>query len=175
MTYVYPDRDEPLTPSHLVLGKRILSIPTQVEFDAEDEGKDELVTREKHLKNVLKHFLKRWKSEYLTQSREHHKPSKKHGQGIKVGEVVLIEEDNVKRSNWPIAVIASLLKGTDGNVRDVTVRMFNKAGRLATTRRAVQRLHPVEVTDTKREQEDTQDAMEYPIMFIERANAENID
>ena len=97
LTYVYPDRDEPLTPSHLVLGKRILSVPTQVEFDAEDEGKDELVKREKHLKNVLKHFWKRWKSEYLTQLREHHKPSKKHGPEIKVGEVVLIEEDNVKK------------------------------------------------------------------------------
>ena len=27
LTYVYPDQDEPLTPSHFVLGKRILTIP----------------------------------------------------------------------------------------------------------------------------------------------------
>ena len=43
----------------------------------------------------------------MKQLREHHKPSKKRGPEIKVGEVVLIEEDNVKRLNWPIAVIKS--------------------------------------------------------------------
>ena len=51
--------------------------------------------------------------------------------------------------------------------------MFNRAGRLATTRRAVQRLYPVEVRDTKLEREDIQDGAEFPITFVERANAEN--
>ena len=41
------------------------------------------------------------------------------------------------------------------------------------TRRAVQRLYPVEVRDTKREREDIQDGTEFPITFVERANAEN--
>ena len=59
LTYVYPDRDEPLTPSHLLLGKGILSVPTQGELDGEDESKGELVKRDKHLKNVLEHFWKR--------------------------------------------------------------------------------------------------------------------
>jgi hypothetical protein len=100
---------------------------------------------------TLEHFWKRWRSEYLwTQLREHHKPGKKHSLEVQVGDVVLIEEDNVKRLNWPIAVIESLLRGNDGNVRAATVRMFNKAGKIATTRRAVQRLYPVEVKDTER-------------------------
>ena len=89
---------------------------------------------------------------------------------VKVGDVVLIQEDNVKRLNWPIAVIESLLKGKDGNVRAETVRTFNKAGKFTTTRRAVQRLYPVEVGDTEREGEDTS---EFPITFVERASAEN--
>ena len=109
----------------------------------------------------------------MTQLRERHKPSKKRGLQVKVGDVVLIQEENVKRLNWPIAVIESLLKGKDGNVRAAIVRMFNKAGRLATTRRAVQRLYPVEVRDTKREREDIQDGTEFPITSVERANAEN--
>jgi hypothetical protein len=56
LTYVYPDQDEPLTPSHLVLGKRILTVPAQGEFDVEDEGRNELLKRDKYLKNVLEHF-----------------------------------------------------------------------------------------------------------------------
>ena len=170
LTYVYPDQDEPLTPSHLVLGKRILTIPDQEDIDVQNEGRNELLKREKHLENVLQHFWKRWKAEYLTQLREHHQPSKKDGQSVKVGDVVLIQEDNVKRLNWPIAVIESLLKGKDGNVRAATVRTFNKAGKLTTTRRAVQRLYPVEVGDTEREGEDIS---EFPITFVERASAEN--
>ena len=172
LTYVYPNQDEPLTPSHLVLGKRILTVPVKGEFDVEDERRNELLKRDKYLKNVLEHFWKRWKSEYLTQLREHHQPRKKDGPEVKVGDVVLIQEDNVKRLNWPIAVIESLLKGRDGNVRAATVRMFNKAGKLATTRREVQRLYPVEVKDSKLEHEDRN---EFPITFVERANAENMD
>ncbi len=87
---------------------------------------------------------------------------------LQVGDVVLIQEDNVKRLNWPIAVIESLLKGRDGKVRAATVRMFNNAAKLATTRRAVQRLFPFEVKDSERKQED----MDFPITFVERASAE---
>ena len=76
-----------------MLGKRILTVPTQGEFDVEEEGRNELLSRDKHLKNVLEHFLKRWKSEYLTQLGEHHQPSKKDGPEVKVGDVVLIQED----------------------------------------------------------------------------------
>ena len=153
-----------------MLGKRIFTIPDQEDIDVQNEGRNELLKREMHLENVLQHFWKRWKVEYLTQLREHHQPSKKDGQSVKVGDVVLIQEDNVKRLNWPIAVIESLLKGKDGNVRAATVRTFNKAGKFTTTRRAVQRLYPVEVGDTEREGEDTS---EFPITFVERASAEN--
>ena len=69
LTYVYPEQDEPLTPLHLVLGKRILSVPTQGESDAEDESKDELIKRDKHLKNVLEHF---WSRRCRTDSRRQH-------------------------------------------------------------------------------------------------------
>jgi hypothetical protein len=73
--------------------------------------------------------------------REYHQPRKKDGPEVNVGDVLPIQEDNVKRLNWPIVVIESLLKGRDGNVRAARVRMLNKAGKLATTRRAVQRYH----------------------------------
>ena len=100
--------------------------------------------------------------EYLTQQREQHRPSKKKGPEAKVGDIVLIQEDNIKRLNWPIAVIESLLKGRDGSVRAATVRMFNKAGKPTTTRRAVQRLYPIEVNDSGHGRADSTD---FPITF----------
>jgi hypothetical protein len=38
-----------------VLGKRILTVPAQGEFDVEDEGRNELLKRDKYLK--LRMFL----------------------------------------------------------------------------------------------------------------------
>ena len=46
--------------------------------------------------------------------------------------------------------------------------MSNTAERLATKRRAVQRLYPVEVRDTKREHEDIQDTMDFPSTLREQ-------
>ena len=166
LIYVYADQDGLLTPSHLVLGKRLLTIPAQKEFDTEYEGRNELLKEDMYLRNVFQHFWKRWKLEYLTQLREQHRHSKKKGPEAEVGDVVLIQEDNVKRLNWPIAVIESLLKGRDGSVRAATVRMFNKAGKPTTTRRAVQRLYPIEVNDSRHGRADTSD---FPITFVERA------
>ena len=85
LTYVNYQRDEPLTPSQLVTGRQVLSVPPE--------------SQDKYLKTALEHFWKRWSSEYLTQLREHRKPSQKHGPVVNVGDVS-VQEDNVKRLNW---------------------------------------------------------------------------
>ena len=61
LTYVDEEENEPLTPSHLVIGRRILSIPSE----PPDAGKCEvekrvIVKRNKYLITVLGHFWKRW-------------------------------------------------------------------------------------------------------------------
>ena len=167
LTCVYPDQGEPLTRSHLVLGKRILTVTAQENSNLKGEGRNKLLTRNKHLRNVLQHFWKRWQSEYLT----HHNQSKKNGPKIQVGDVVRVQEDMIKRLNWTIAVIESLIRWRDGNVRKAIVRMVNKAGKITTTRRAVQRLYPIEVTDSEHDKKTA----EIPITFVERAVEESID
>ena len=65
------DLEEQLTPSHLVTGRRILSLPENLCYREEIYDEDFEITpihlnkREKHLNNVLNHFWKRWKHEYL--------------------------------------------------------------------------------------------------------------
>ena len=57
-----------------------------------------------HLQTLLKHFWSRWTSEYLIELREHQRQSNKNKTLIlsKVNEVLLIKDDNYKRSDWKI-------------------------------------------------------------------------
>ena len=59
--------DEPLTPSHLVTGRRILSVPAELQVKEETQSRNDAIKREKYLKTVLGHFWKRWSSKSLTQ------------------------------------------------------------------------------------------------------------
>ena len=64
------DIEELLTPSHLLVGRRILNLPDNLahceEGDEEFEVTNEVLQRRaKHLSNVLNHFWRRWSKEYL--------------------------------------------------------------------------------------------------------------
>ena len=70
------DTEEPLTPSHLLIGRRVLSLPDHLGhlYDPGDEDFNidatQLTRRMKHLSNTLNHLWKRWRSEYLAELRE---------------------------------------------------------------------------------------------------------
>ena len=64
------DTEEPLTPSHLLVGRRILGLPDNLSYleldDANFEVTDVSVQRRaRHLNSVLNYFWKRWSKEYL--------------------------------------------------------------------------------------------------------------
>ena len=80
LTYISSDiKDpEPLTPAHLLYGRRIVPLPYhRVEEDELDDpefgGTSTIMKRAKVQALMLKHFWTRWKSEYLTTLREFHK------------------------------------------------------------------------------------------------------
>ena len=64
--------EDPLIPSHLLLGFRVLSLPDVVPGDGDtdtnydgDVTHDDLTKRMKHLSRTLDMFWTRWKMEYL--------------------------------------------------------------------------------------------------------------
>ena len=66
---VYDELSEaPLTPSHLVIGRRLLDQSPVVTAPM-----NTLARREKYLNSLLAHFRNRWKREYLTGIREYQK------------------------------------------------------------------------------------------------------
>ena len=64
------DVDEPLPPSHLLHGRRLLNLPdssyTEDLSDPDFElSSTDLSKRMSHLSNVMNHFWYKWKNEYL--------------------------------------------------------------------------------------------------------------
>ena len=62
------DIEEPLTPSHLIVGRRILSLPDHLGYVCDPGDEDfevnasQLTKRMKHFASVLNHFWRCWRS-----------------------------------------------------------------------------------------------------------------
>ncbi len=128
------DREEPITPSHLVIGRRLLSLPDNLDYvcDLDDEqftiDATQANRRVKHLNNILNHFWKRWQTEYLSCLREvHANSSRKHKNNgdcpIAVGEIVIVRDDHLPRGQWKLGRVQDVLKGRDGLTRVATVKI----------------------------------------------------
>ena len=70
------DSEEPITPSHLLCGRSLMSLPDSNTSDTPDYDIDvqpqDLSRRMQHLSNVLNHFWKRWRNEYLIELQNAH-------------------------------------------------------------------------------------------------------
>ena len=137
---------EPLTPSHLIYGRRIVMLPhlscedDEINDTTYGESDSQLKRRAKVQAQLLKHFWLRWKREYLTSLREFHNTTGNNVQKVKVGDVVLVHDDTPK-VNWKLAVIQQVIKGKDGLIRAANIRTAN-----GITNRPITKLYPLEVT-----------------------------
>ena len=142
------DDEQPLTPSHLLYGRRITALPHPL--TEEDEWSDPTYNEDsslvQHLAKVradlIHHFWNRWRREYLTSLREFHKATGKNEVAVKVGDVVQVH-DETKRINWRLAIIESLITGKDGLVRAANIRTSTGC-----TNRPIAKLYPLEVRAT---------------------------
>jgi len=151
LTYVNSDLQDPqpLTPSHLLSGRRIQQAPRP--FKDQEEISDpsyvdalDLRKSVDRLTQVIGHFSSRWRKEYLTSLREFYKMTRQSKQMINKGDVVIVHEDNTPRIQWRLAVVEELIMGNDGQVRAAHIRTSTH-----TTTRPVAKLYPLEVQDGK--------------------------
>ena len=149
LTYLYTDSiEEALTPSHLIIGRRILNLPDtflEEDEDAQVTGKTAR-SRQFYLSQVLTHYWKRWKREYLVDLRECHN-LKSRGQNtpvIKQGDIVTIEDEHQRnRLLWKLGSVRSIIKDSEGVPRGAQVRTSN--GNII--QRPLQKLFPLELAD----------------------------
>ena len=142
---------EMLTPSTLIYGRRLSSLPEEVRND-EEESETGFLRRFRYLARLRIHFWNRWRKEYLADLREHHRGSKEVQNQVSIGDVVLVHEDNVKRSKWKMGKVLELVVGKDGVVRGVKLKVITK-GKPVIVNRAMQKLYPLEVSSVAREGE----------------------
>ena len=147
LTYLYPESlEEPLTPSHLLTGRRTLQFRMPRRDDEEEcnQSDSKLHRRATYLGKLLNHYHRRWKSEYLVNLREQHRTPKLSRNPIKVneGDIVLIEGESLKnRVFWKLGKIQNLIVGEDNVVRGA--RLLQATG--TTIDRLIQKLYPLEV------------------------------
>ena len=108
---------EALTPRHFLIGRPLESLP-----DPSFSYHTLSLLRRWHLcQNLVRHLWQRWSQEYLSSLRKYtkwYKPSK----NISVGDVVVLHEDGMVPTKWPLGRVTQTFSGQDGLVRVANVK-----------------------------------------------------
>ena len=161
LTYVSSeDTEEPLTPSHLLVGYRILSLPDPLVPDDADYSSETLTHRRRHLLKTLGNFWRRWKKEFLLELREFHRTRVQMGTtyNLKKGEIVTIYDEGHPRGLWRLGRIEDMIQSADGGTRGVIVGVTSKRGHVKFLE--IQCSSPPEVDDVPPTHDDVPDAVE---------------
>ena len=151
------DIEEPLTRSHLIVGRRLLSLPNYLASMSDPSDEDfevnasQLTKRMKHLATVLNNFWRRWRSEYLNELRESHCHGAKNTRNthIATGEVVIVHDDSLPRGLWKLGQILEVFPGVDGLPRNALVRVARRDKQHTLLKRLVQLLYPLKISQTE--------------------------
>ena len=114
-----------------------MSLPDNKSSEAEDSDTNiqpqDLDRRTRHLSNVMNHFQKKWRNEYLLKLRNSHCKTTQHSSNriVFIGDVVIVHNEDQPRGKWRIGKVEALVTGSDGHVRGAVVRVKAKAGRLS--------------------------------------------
>ena len=106
----------PLTPNHLLLLHRGVSIPPAPYNEANLYRKRWLCAQ-----HLADEFWRRWIQEYLP-TLQHRSKWTIQRPLIVVNDFVLLKEPNIPRYLWPLGIVSSVHVGSDGLVREVVVR-----------------------------------------------------
>ena len=171
LTYVDDELRSPLTPSQLIIGRRLLSKEDKTPSKT-PPTRSELSRRAKYLTIVLSQFWRRWQKEYLTELRVHHNCQLKNRQPtVNVGDVVCIHKDGTPRLLWNMGVVKSLITGRDGVHRGAVVRT-RSGDRVIEVTRPLKRLYPVEAGPGVQERQNRN--TDFPITFVGNAEHEHV-
>jgi transposase InsO family protein len=112
-----PSEPEPLTPNHFLIGG-----PHPHRVPDEEQAFDGVTRRRwKQSQFIVNQFWRRWMREYLPSLMER-KKWEKSVRPLRVGDKVLIMDENLKRGEWLTGSIIAVHPGDDGVIRKATVQ-----------------------------------------------------
>lgn len=149
------DLEELLTPSHLIMGRRLLNLPDNLDClpDPDDEdfevNTNKLTKCMKHLASVLNHFWKRWRSKYLAELRESHCYAAKKtacASSVNWWEILLLFM--MMPYHVKLRHVQELFPGYDGLLCSALVRVATRERQHTLLKWPLQRLCPLEIPNT---------------------------
>ena len=110
------DGIEALTPGHFLVGKPLAALP-----EVTPTKPISLLKRWQLCQSLVRHFWKRWSSEYISQLGRFNKwqhPAR----NVQPGDLVAIHEDSPISTKWPLARVIKVHPGKDNLVRVATIK-----------------------------------------------------
>ena len=108
---------EVITPAHFLIGQALVTPPEDIQTLTQTNP----LKRWKLLQQMNFQFWKLWSSEYLSRLQQRPKWQQPTN-NIEVGDLVLLKEEHIKPSNWPLARIIETHPGKDSKTRVVTLK-----------------------------------------------------
>lgn len=112
-----PDNLDVLTPGHFLVGEPLTTIPQRDLIECTPSA----LTRWQLTHQLVQRIWKRWSTEYLHTLQQRRKWQQE-SDNMRVGDMVLLVEDNLPPAKWAIGRIVAVHPGDDGRVRVVTIR-----------------------------------------------------
>ena len=134
-----PNDFDAMTPGHLLVGRSLKALPDSGFY----EKRLSHLRRWQLLQRLLEQFWTRWSREYITRLQHRPKWLKKRD-NIQVGQLVLVKEDGLPPLKWKMARVIQVHTGTDGLVRNVTLKTI--AGEI---KRSIAKLAPLYIENER--------------------------
>ncbi|XP_058810933.1 uncharacterized protein LOC131675805 [Topomyia yanbarensis] len=113
-----PSNREVLTPGHFLIGSNLQAVPEVDLKETPDNRLDHWEVTQKRFQIIWS----RWYSEYLQQLQSRATKGCNPPVSVDVGRVVIVKEDNIPPTSWPLGRIIRCHPGADDIVRLVTLR-----------------------------------------------------
>ena len=143
------DMEQPLTPAHLLTGRRLLNLSDPICYQDTDDDfevtSDHLIRRLTYLNRILNNFWKRWRNEYMSELRDPTAMEASHLMPLWWTWVTL-SWCMMTASHEGLARIEELIVGRDGRTRGAVLRVASTSGRATVLQHPLQRLYPLEIS-----------------------------
>ena len=113
-----PDDASILTPNTLLTQKTGDLPDTLPTFSTKDVYRSQW----KHVLVLAQEFWKKWSEQYLS-TLQHSRKWTTSCEDVKEGDIVLLKDNELKRTNWPMAIVEQTFPSSDDHVRKVKVRV----------------------------------------------------